>query len=58
MMGKVLWTEFFRNRDWPVASAIAILLLGILTIPIIYARYQDGREAVTETPNQKQVEAG
>ena len=41
-----------------MASAIAILLLGILTIPIIYARYQDGREAVTETPNQKQVEAG
>jgi len=57
MMGKVLWTEFFRNRDWPVASAIAVLLLGILTIPIIYARYQDGREAVTKTPNQKHVEA-
>ena len=58
MMGKVLWTEFFRNRDWPVASAIAILLLGILTIPIIYARYQDGRDAVAETPNSKRVEAG
>ena len=24
MMGKVLWTEFFRNRDWPVAAAIAV----------------------------------
>ena len=44
MMGKVLWTEFFRNRDWPVAAAIAMLLLAILTVPIIYARYQDGRE--------------
>ena len=43
MIGKVLWTEFFRNRDWPVASAIAMLLLAILTVPIIYARYQDGR---------------
>ena len=43
MMGKVLWTEFFRNRDWPVAAAIAMLLLAILTVPIIYARYQDGR---------------
>ena len=43
MMGKVLWTEFFRNRDWPVAAAIAMLLLVILTVPIIYARYQDGR---------------
>ena len=58
MMGKVLWTEFFRNRDWPVASAIAMLLLAILTVPIIYARYQDGRDAAAETPNPKQAEAG
>ena len=58
MMGKVLWTEFFRNRDWPVASAIAMLLLTILTVPIIYARYQDGRDASAETPNPKQAEAG
>lgn len=41
MLGKVLWTEFFRNRDWPVASAIAILLLLVISIPIAYARYQD-----------------
>ena len=27
MIGKVLWTEFFNNRDWPVASAVAIALL-------------------------------
>ena len=58
MMGKVLWTEFFRNRDWPVASAIAMLLLAILTVPIIYARYQDGRDAVAEMPNPKRAEAG
>ena len=58
MMGKVLWTEFFRNRDWPVASAIAMLLLAILTVPIIYARYQDGRDAAAETPNPKQAETG
>ena len=43
MLGKVLWTEFFRNRDWPVAAAIAMILLAILTLPIILARYQDGR---------------
>ena len=28
MIGQTLWTEFFSNRDWPVASAIAIALLG------------------------------
>ena len=35
MIGKVLWEEFFSNRDWPVASAVAVLLLLILIIPII-----------------------
>jgi putrescine transport system permease protein len=54
----VLWTEFFRNRDWPVASAIAMLLLAILTVPIIYGRYQDGRDVVAEAPNPKRAEAG
>ncbi|SMC53009.1 ABC transporter permease subunit [Primorskyibacter flagellatus] len=35
MIGKVLWEEFFSNRDWPVASAVAIILLLILIVPII-----------------------
>jgi putrescine transport system permease protein len=35
MIGKVLWEEFFSNRDWPVASAVAVILLLILVIPII-----------------------
>ena len=48
MIGKVLWTEFFRNRDWPVAASLAMLLIAILTVPIIYARYQDGRQDEAE----------
>ncbi|AXX99047.1 ABC transporter permease subunit [Profundibacter amoris] len=35
MIGKVLWEEFFSNRDWPVASAVAVVLLLVLVIPII-----------------------
>lgn len=35
MIGKVLWEEFFNNRDWPVASAVAVILLLLLIIPII-----------------------
>ncbi|MFC2967194.1 ABC transporter permease subunit [Acidimangrovimonas pyrenivorans] len=35
MIGKVLWDEFFANRDWPTASAVAVVLLAILIIPII-----------------------
>jgi putrescine transport system permease protein len=35
MMGRTLWSEFFQNRDWPVASAVAIVLLIILVVPIV-----------------------
>jgi putrescine transport system permease protein len=35
MIGKVLWEEFFSNRDWPMASAVAVILLLILIIPIV-----------------------
>ena len=35
MIGQTLWTEFFANRDWPVASALAIVLLCALLIPIM-----------------------
>lgn len=35
MIGKVLFEEFFSNRDWPVASAVAVILLLILVIPIV-----------------------
>jgi putrescine transport system permease protein len=35
MIGQTLWTEFFQNKDWPVASAVAIALLAILLVPIL-----------------------
>ena len=35
MIGQTLWTEFFANRDWPVASALAMALLVALLIPIM-----------------------
>ena len=38
MIGKVLWQEFFVNRDWPVASAIAVVMLSFLIIPIYFYR--------------------
>jgi putrescine transport system permease protein len=41
MIGQTLWTEFFFNRDWPVASAIAVALLVLLVLPILlYERLQ------------------
>ena len=35
MIGRTLWSEFFQNRDWPVASAVAIVLLITLVVPIV-----------------------
>lgn len=41
MIGQTLWLEFFTNKDWPVASATAIVLLGLLLIPLlVYDRLQ------------------
>ena len=34
LVGRVLWDEFFRNRDWPLAAALAVLLLAVLIPPI------------------------
>ena len=42
MIGRVLWDEFFSNRNWPMASAVAISLLLVLVLPImIFQRFQD-----------------
>lgn len=35
MIGKTLWNEFFANRDWPVSSAVAVVLLLVLVVPIV-----------------------
>lgn len=35
MLGRTIWTEFFANRDWPAASAVAIVLLATLVVPIL-----------------------
>ncbi|MFN3514216.1 MAG: ABC transporter permease [Phenylobacterium sp.] len=41
MLGKTIWNEFFANRDWPAASAVAVALLATLVLPIwLYQRQQ------------------
>jgi putrescine transport system permease protein len=43
MIGRVLWNEFFANRDWPVASAVAIVMLVVLVVPIMLLRTAQAR---------------
>jgi putrescine transport system permease protein len=44
LIGRVLWTEFFQNRDWPLASALAVALLAVLVLPIAIFQARLGRE--------------
>jgi putrescine transport system permease protein len=43
MIGRTLWSEFFSNRDWPLASAVAVVLLVILVVPIVIYRDVESR---------------
>jgi len=49
MIGKVLYDEFFSNRDWPLASAVAVVLLIILIIPIVLFQRQQQKQQEAET---------
>jgi putrescine transport system permease protein len=44
MIGKILWNEFFNNRDWPVASAVATVMLILLMIPILIFHHYESKE--------------
>lgn len=49
MIGKVLWEEFFSNRDWPVASAVAVVLLLLLIVPIMLFQRNQQKQAEAES---------
>ena len=42
MIGKVVWDEFFSNTDWPVASAVAVVLLLVLILPLLWLQRLQG----------------
>jgi putrescine transport system permease protein len=44
MIGRVLWDEFFISRDWPVASAVSVVLVLLLVAPIIWFQHVQARE--------------
>ncbi|MEZ5782607.1 MAG: ABC transporter permease subunit [Rhizobiaceae bacterium] len=43
MIGKTLWNEFNANRDWPVSSAVAIILLLLLVVPIMFFQHAQAK---------------
>jgi putrescine transport system permease protein len=48
MIGQAIWTEFFANKDWPTASAVAVVLVCLLVTPIVIFQHQIMRRAERE----------
>jgi putrescine transport system permease protein len=46
LVGRVLWVEFFQNRDWPMASALAVALLLVLVVPIALFQRLSARQGL------------
>ena len=45
MIGRTLWNEFFANRDWPIASSVAIAMLVFLVVPIMWFQHIQAKQA-------------
>jgi putrescine transport system permease protein len=47
MIGRVLWDEFFSNQDWPMASAVAVVVILLIIVPLaLFNKYQaEAKEA-------------
>jgi putrescine transport system permease protein len=42
MIARVLWEEYFNNNDWPMASAVAVIMVGLILVPLVLLnRYQN-----------------
>ena len=51
MVGKMLWTEFFNNKDWPLAAALAIALLALLVVPFALMQRLERRPGPRSGPD-------
>ena len=51
MIGRVINDEFFLNRDWPMASAVAVALLVLLVVPIMIYNHLAGAQPKAEARN-------
>ena len=43
MMGRIMWTEFFNNSDWPMAAAVTCVMVLLLIVPLILFQYNQAR---------------
>lgn len=48
MMGRVMWTEFFNNADWPMAAAVTCVMVMVLLVPLVIFQYNEVRQLKTD----------
>lgn len=48
MMGRVMWTEFFNNADWPMAAAVTCVMVLLLLVPLVLFQYNQVKQLETE----------
>ncbi|MBB5216885.1 ABC transporter permease subunit [Parapusillimonas granuli] len=44
MMGRVMWTEFFNNADWPMAAAVTCVMVLLLLVPLVLFQYNQVKQ--------------
>lgn len=44
MMGRIMWTEFFNNSDWPMAAAVTCVMVLLLIVPLVLFQYNQARQ--------------
>lgn len=54
MMGRLMWTEFFNNTDWPMAAAVTCVMVLILIVPLALLQYNQARQFDTERRRGKE----
>ncbi len=55
MIGKVLWQAFFDQNNWPLASAVAVVMVALLVVPIALFQHYENRE-LEEEPNNAEIQ--
>lgn len=48
MLGRIIWIEFFNNRDWSIASTVAVIMLFLFVVPIMLSQRSQKKEPVSD----------
>ncbi|HLR78094.1 MAG TPA: ABC transporter permease subunit [Burkholderiaceae bacterium] len=53
MMGRVMWTEFFNNADWPMAAAVTCVMVMLLLVPLVVFQHSQAQQLGSKEENKR-----